>query len=56
MLLAILFFVMGSSGYVHVQPTESPMMRVVYVVYAAILNRCGSMRALSNMLHDRERG
>ena len=39
MLLAIIFFVMGSSGYVHVPPTESPMMRVAKVVYAAVQNR-----------------
>lgn len=41
MLLAILFFVMGSPGYVHVPPTESPMIRVVKVVHAAIQNRFG---------------
>jgi hypothetical protein len=40
MALAIVFFVMGSSGYVHVPPTESPMVRVVKVVNAAMQNRC----------------
>ena len=39
MLLAIVVFVMGSSVYVHVLPTESPMVRVVKVVYAAMQNR-----------------
>ena len=39
MLLAIIFFVKGSGGYVHVPPTESPMVRVFKVVRAAMHNR-----------------
>ncbi|GAX73014.1 hypothetical protein CEUSTIGMA_g466.t1 [Chlamydomonas eustigma] len=39
MLLAIMFFVSGSSVYVHVLPTESPMVRVYKVVRAAMFNR-----------------
>jgi peptide/histidine transporter 3/4 len=39
MLLAIFFFVSGNKKYVHVQPTESPMVRVYRVCSAAIANR-----------------
>lgn len=39
MLLAIFFFVSGNKRYVHVQPTESPMVRVYRVCAAAIANR-----------------
>jgi peptide/histidine transporter 3/4 len=39
MLLAIVVFMMGSPVYVHVLPTESPMVRVVKVVAAAMRNK-----------------
>lgn len=39
MLLAIIFFLSGKKSYVHVQPTESPMVRVYKVCAAAIANR-----------------
>ncbi|KAL3151753.1 hypothetical protein ABBQ38_012730 [Trebouxia sp. C0009 RCD-2024] len=35
MLLAVVTFVAGSSKYVHVEPTESPMSRVVKVLWVA---------------------
>ncbi|DBA89647.1 hypothetical protein WJX79_009961 [Trebouxia sp. C0005] len=35
MLLAVVTFVAGSSKYVHVEPTESPMTRVVKVLWTA---------------------
>lgn len=39
MLLAIVFFVAGSSVYRHMRPTESPLARVCKVVFAALKNR-----------------
>lgn len=36
---AVLLFLAGSRQYRHVAPTESPMARVVKVVYAALQNR-----------------
>jgi dipeptide/tripeptide permease len=39
MLIAVLLFMWGSGKYKHQPPTESPLSRVVKVVYAAMANR-----------------
>jgi dipeptide/tripeptide permease len=36
---ALLLFLAGSSRYRHIAPTESPMARVVKVVWSALKNR-----------------
>lgn len=41
MALALLLFLAGSSRYRHIPATESPMARVVKVVWAALQNRWG---------------
>mmetsp|Transcript_42146 Transcript_42146/g.126167 ORF Transcript_42146/g.126167 Transcript_42146/m.126167 type:complete len:627 (+) Transcript_42146:727-2607(+) len=47
MLLAICIFLAGRSVYVHVPPTESPVLRVIRVIGAALKNRRRKKKQLS---------